>query len=172
MYILKRFKCHRNIKLTSIVLISFLLIFSSCRNIIDNRLFRRRSLKKAEQWAKEDSIRVADSLKRTLTIGDLTEGSIQDSLDFPEDEWLIGEGTKNQYCIIVGSYTEAENAVQVAEQFKSRGYQPSIVTRKNSHRITFFMVSLKNFNDLEEAEKYKNEVQSQVLSSAWLYNNE
>lgn len=166
---MRNFKYYNKSCLPSIILISILLILSSCRNIRENGLFGRRSLKKALLWAQQDSIRVADSLKSTLNVRGLAEEALQDSIVLTEEEMLSGEGVRNQYYIIIGAFAKPENAKQVAVQFRSQGYQTSIIRRTNNYGNNLDMVSVKTFINYEEALSYINEFRSKVDSSAWLY---
>lgn len=54
-------------------------------------------------WAKRDSARVADSLKRIGIVINSGEEIKQDSLDKKIDKRLPTERIKNKYHIIVGS---------------------------------------------------------------------
>jgi hypothetical protein len=150
-------------------LISILLILSSCRNLGENGLFGRRSLKKALLWAQQDSVRVADSLNSTLIVRDPPEAALQESNDLAEEEMLSGEGVRNQYYIIIGTFEKPENATQLSLEFRSKGYQTSIIKRTDSYGNNLDMVSIKTFNDYEEAISYLPEFQGKVHSSAWVY---
>ena len=157
--------------LSSIILIATFLIFPSCRNVREDGLFVRRSLKKAYLWAQQDSMRIADSLKSNLLVSEYAEEALEDSIVLTEEKMLTGEGIGNQYHIIIGTFAEPENAKLVAAQFRSQGYQTSIINRTNRYGINLDMVSVKTFNNYEEASRYKNKFRREVDSSAWLYHN-
>ena len=122
-------------------------------------------------WAQQDSIRVADSLKNTLIVRDLAEEVFQDSIVLSEEEMLSEEGIRNQYYIIIGTFAKPDNAMNVAVKFRNQGYETSIIRRTNSYGTELHMVSVKTFKNNEEAISYKNEFQSEVQSSAWVYHS-
>lgn len=149
--------------------IFILLILSSCGNIREPGILRNRSLKKALLWAKQDSIRVADSLNSTLVLNDPAEETFQDSVIFSEEEILSETGNGYRYYIIAGSFANIENAKQIAKEYSNKGYQTSIVSRTDSYGNVLELVSVKTFNNYEEAFIFKNEFRRKVDSSAWLY---
>ena len=166
---MQNFKYYNKCYLASIILISILLILPSCSNLTEDGFFRRRSLKKALLWAQQDSMRIADSLKSNLIVSDFAEEALEDSILPTEEEMLTGEDLRNQYHIIIGTFAEPENAKLVAAQFRSQGYQTSIISRTNRYGINLDMVSVKTFNNLEEASSYLKKFKSDVDSSAWMY---
>lgn len=157
--------------LTLIVLLSVVLSLSSCGDIPEQRLFGRRSLKKALLWAQEDSIRVADSLKRTVIVVDNIDDTPQVSLSFYEEEVLTSEDPKNQYYVIVGTYSIPENAKAMAEQFRNKGYPTKIIRSSDNIGNNLDMVSVHTCTNVDEAMNYLKQFHDEVDSSAWLYQN-
>lgn len=151
---------------------SILLSLSSCKDIQNQRLFGRRSLKKALLWAQQDSIRVADSLKRAMVIEGTIDDTVQDFLVIPEEEILTEEASKDRFHLIVGTYANSENAKLVAKQFRDQGYQPSIIKRTIDSGKILNMVSVKSFTDYEEALNYRIQFHSNIDSTAWLFQSE
>ena len=169
----KVLKCNYHMKscLPTILLFSMAIILASCVEIKKQSLYGRRSLKKALLWAQQDSIRVADSLANALIVADLVDETLQDSLAIPEEEILTEEDTKDKCYIIMGTFTNPENAKRLAEQYRNEGYQSTIIRRTNSSGNILDMVSIKTFNNYNEALRYIQEFHSTVNSSAYLYSN-
>ena len=120
-------------------------------------------------WAKHDSIRVADSLKSTLVLNDPAGETLQDSITFTEQETLSETGIGYKFYLIAGSFANIENAKQIAKEYQSKGYTTSIVRRIDSYGNELEMVSVKTFDNYDEAYRYKNKFRIKVNSSAWLY---
>ena len=122
-------------------------------------------------WAQQDSIRIADSLRRTLIVVDTIDETLQDSLVISEEKIVIEEDTKNEYYLIVGAYGNPDNAKAIARQFRDKGYETSIILRTNNSGNNLDMVSVNTFTNYEEALNYRNEFRSKVNPSAWLYHS-
>jgi len=87
----------------SIVLITLLLVFfPSCKNIRERGLFGKKAKTLEILRAQQDSIRVADSLKRVENRLRAIEEARLDSLIQAEQERAADEA-RNKYNIIVGS---------------------------------------------------------------------
>jgi hypothetical protein len=145
------------------------LIISSCRNVREHGLFGRKSLDEAIEWAKQDSMRVADSLPEADGVKNQPTEAIQEPVMQPAEEGSLYEEIGKRYYIIIGSFSNNENALQVADHYRNMGYETSIIDRRNSSGNILFMVSIKTLNNIEEAERYKIIIQREVSSSAWLY---
>lgn len=166
---MRYFKIIGRIYLPSLVLISILSILSSCRNIREHGLFGRKSLDEAIEWAKQDSMRVADSLESAEMEENLPEESIMEATVPAEVQSRPENDDGIKYYVIVGSFSNYDNAVQESEHYRVQGYETSIVNRTNSSGTILYMVSIKTFNELNEAESYNNTFKREVLSSAWVY---
>jgi hypothetical protein len=166
---IQSYKYHNNRTLPVILTIILIITLPSCEYIIENGLFGRRSLKKALLWAKQDSIRVADSLKRTLVVTSDTFGVRSVTIDNSEEVIISGENTKNQFFIIIGSFANPENAKLAAGQYRSRGYNTSIIRTTNSYGNKVDMVSVRTFSNYEEATSYLKELQGEIDPGAWIY---
>jgi hypothetical protein len=148
------------------VLISGLLAIPSCIYLEDLGLFRRRSLKRALEWAKQDSIRVADSLKRFELVKNSDEVIPGDSLEDKRGKNGFFESIKTKHYIIVGSFTNASNAGLCARKYLSKGFKTETIIRNGSN---IELVSVRSFENILDAKKYLSEFQHDVDSAAWVY---
>ena len=133
--------------------------------------FEKKVRKEALLWAHQDSIRVADSLKR-IKIESVAPGNKQqDSKVKPvkEENPLKATETESTYFIIAGSFTNSENASLVAEKYRSLGYKTSIISMTNRNGIKTELVSVKSFNNLNEATRYLREFKIKFDPEAWIY---
>ena len=159
--------------LLAIFIIILLLFFPARRFLRKNGffVFGNKALKEALLWAHQDSIRVADSLKR-IKIESVAPGNKQqDSKVKPvkEENPLKATETESTYFIIAGSFTNSENASLVAEKYRSRGYKTSIISMTNRNGIKTELVSVKSFNNLNEATRYLREFKIKFDPEAWIY---
>jgi SPOR domain len=133
--------------------------------------FEKKVRKEALLWTHQDSIRVADSLKR-IKIESVAPGNKQqDSKVKPvkEENPLKATEIESTYFIIAGSFTNSENASLVAEKYRSRGYKTSIISMTNRNGIKTELVSVKSFNNLNEATRYLREFKIKFDPEAWIY---
>jgi hypothetical protein len=168
MYNLKRY-------LLAIFIIILLLFFPARRFLRNNGffLFDKKTLKEALLWAHQDSIRIADSLKRIKIESNLPQDKQQDStfkLNKEESPALAGDN-RDTYCIIIGTFSNPENARQAAGKYRSRGYKTSIIYITGKNGVKTELVSVKSFNNLNKATRYLKEFQSKFDPKAWLYSH-
>src|ERR1035437_6559253 len=123
--------------------------------------------------AKQDKIHIADSLKRNENETKVAGGIQQDSLGKNDkDEQLVFEEDINgTYHIIVGSFTNPENAKLAAGKYRSRRYKTSIIYITGKNGVKTELVSVKSFNNLNEATRYLKEFQSKFDPKAWPYSH-
>jgi hypothetical protein len=134
-------------------------------------LFDKKTLKEALLWARKDSIRVADSLKRIKIKSNVAEDKQQGSLvksDKEEHPDFTGD-IRDTYYIIAGSFANLENARLAAGKYRSRGYKTSIINMTNRNGIKAELVSVKTFNNYNEAVSYLKEFKSKSDPEAWIY---
>jgi len=161
--------------LLAIFIIILLLFFPARRFLRQNGffLFDKKTRKEALLWAKQDSIRVADSLKRIKIESNLPQDKQQDStfkLNKEESPALAGD-IRDTYCIIIGTFSNSENARQAAEKYLRRGYKTSIISMTGKNGIKTELVSVKSFNNLNEATRYLREFKIKFDPKAWLYSH-
>jgi hypothetical protein len=163
------YKYHFKRYLSAIFLIPLLLFSFSCRYVKEEK-----ALKEALLWARQDSIRIADSLKRIEIETKVVEALPQDSLGKSDKEKLPGSvgDSRITYYIIAGSFTNPENARLTAEGYRSLGYKTSIINTTNRNGIKAEYVSVNTFNNYYEAVRYLKEFQSKFDSKAWIYSDQ
>ena len=151
-----------------------ILLFFPARRFLRNNgffLFEKKTLNEALLWAHHDSIRVADSLKRIKIESNLPQDKQQDSTakfnkeESPAVAWDI----RDTYCIIIGTFSNPENAKLAAGKYRSRGYKTSIISMTNRNGIKTELVSVKSFNNLNEATSYLREFKIKFDPKAWIY---
>lgn len=168
MYNLKRY-------LLAIFIIIILLFFPARRFLRQHGyfLFDNKTLKEALLWAHQDSIRVADSLKR-IKIESVGPGNKQqDSKVKPgkEENPLKSTETESTYFIIAGSFTNSENARLAAGKYNSRGYKTSIISVTGKNGVKTELISVKTFNSLNEATRFLIEFKIKFDPEAWIYSH-
>ena len=166
MYYLKRY-------LLAIFIIILLLFFPARRFLRQHGyfLFDNKTLNEALLWAHHDSIRVADSLNRIKIESNLPQDKQQDSTFKlnKEESPALARDIRDTYCIIIGTFSNPENARQAAGKYRSRGYKTSIISMTNRNGIKTELVSVKSFNNLNEATSYLREFKIKFDPKAWIY---
>ena len=133
--------------------------------------FENKVRKEALLWAYQDSIRVADSLKRIKIESKVPEDKQKDMIVKPvkADNPSQTADTGDTYYIIAGSFTNTENAKLAAGKYRSLGYKTSIISTTNRNGIKNELVSIKTFNNLNEAVRYLKGFKSKFDPEAWIY---
>lgn len=150
----------------SIVLITLLLVFfPSCKNIRERGLFGKKAKTLEILRAQQDSIRVADSLKRVENRLRAIEEARLDSLIQAEQERAANEA-RNKYNIIVGSFLTPEFAQAWAEEYRKQGYDTRIVRMDGSQ---FDLVVAESYDRFSKAMERLDAFQDTVDIDAWLY---
>lgn len=150
----------------SIVLITLLLILSpSCKNIRERGLFGKKAKTLEMLKAQQDSIRVADSLKRAENRLRAIEEARLDSLIQAEQERAANEA-RNKYNIVVGSFLTPEFAKAWAEEYRKQGYDTRIVRMDGSQ---FDLVVAESYDRFSKAMERLDAFQDTVDIDAWLY---
>ena len=156
------------------IIIIILLLFFPARRFLRHHgyfLFNKKTLKESILWARQDSIRVADSLKRIKIESKVPEDKRKDTVANPikEDNPSQTADTGDTYYIIAGSFTNTENANLAAGKYRRLGYKTCIISTTNRNGIKTELVSVKTFNNLNEAGKYLKEFKSKFDPEAWIY---
>jgi hypothetical protein len=150
----------------SIVLITLLLVFfPSCKNIRERGLFGKKAKTLEMLRVQQDSIRVADSLKRVENRLRAIEEARLDSLIQAEQERAANEA-RNKYNIIVGSFLTPEFAQAWAEEYRKQGYDTRIVRMDGSQ---FDLVVAESYDRFSKAMERLDAFQDTVDIDAWLY---
>jgi hypothetical protein len=154
-----------------LVLFTVMFCLSSCGHFRLGGFFGNRSLRKAFEWAKQDSARVADSLKRIAILNNPSTQVKQDSDVNLVTEKVSQTIPKGSYCIIVGSFSSSDNAQKRARDYFSKGYKTDIIESTNAAGVKIQLVSVRSFGDKAEAIIFLKKFQQDIDSSAWLYIN-
>jgi SPOR domain len=170
---LDNFKYHIKRGVPFIFMILLLLFFPALMFLRKNGFvfFEKKVRKEALRWAHQDSISVADSLKKNKIESKIIEKIQQDSLvktDKEEHPVFAGD-IRDTYYIIAGSFLNPENAKLAARKYRSLGYKTSIISITNPYGIKTELVSVKTFNNFDEAARYLSEFKSKFDPSAWIY---
>jgi hypothetical protein len=117
----------------------------------------------------QDSIRIADSLKRVVSVTKANEETQSDYVVKFEKEKIFGGDVRKMYYIIVGSYINPENAKLANKQYRNLGYQTNIIRATIRNGTNADLVSIKTFNNFDEAVRYLREFRRKVDSKTWIY---
>ncbi|MGD0756235.1 MAG: SPOR domain-containing protein [Bacteroidales bacterium] len=155
-------------------IIIILLLFFPIRRFLREKgffVFGNKTIKEALLWAHQDSIRVADSLKRIKIKTKAVEEMLQDSLVKSDKEKHpeFARDIRVTYYIIVGSFTNPENAKLTAGKYHRLGYKTSIINMTNRNGIKTELVSVNIFNNLNEATRYLREFKIKFDPEAWIF---
>lgn len=150
------------------ILLTFLMLTSSCKFIKEKGWFGKSKADTMAVWlAKQDSIRIADSIKaeeaRMKAIQQARLDSIQAAQE-AQREWE----QRFKYHIIVGSFLTPEFAEDYREYYLSMGYNAQIIPGPENR---FNLVSAEVHDNLSQAFKRLYQYQDTVNFEAWLYIN-
>ncbi len=110
----------------AVILILVFTVLPSCKFLKEKGIIGRKERKLAEMIARQDSIRVADSLIRVENRMRAIEEARLDSIRIAEEEKVAWEA-RNKYNIVVGSFITPEYAKSWAEEYRILGYDPKII---------------------------------------------
>jgi hypothetical protein len=151
--------------LAAIILTLLISVAPSCKYIKNNGLFGRKAKALAALRAEQDSIRVADSIrkvqKRLLDIENARLDSVRSA-----EEARVAFDKKNKYNIIVGSFITPEYAKSLSDSYKQEGYDPTILKKEGSK---FELVSAESHDNFMKAVSRLRQFQDTVAFDAWMY---
>jgi len=149
-----------------IICIVFLLILSpSCKKIRERGLFGKKGKTLEMLRAQQDSIRVADSLKRVENRIRAMEEARLDSILQAEQVKATFEA-RNRFNIIVGSFVTPEFAQAWAVEYRKQGYDTKVIRMPDSK---FELVVAESYDRLSKARQRLNQFQDTVDIDSWLY---
>jgi len=151
--------------LTAILVIILLVTLPSCKYFKGKRLFGKKADTMAAWQAKQQSIRVADSLKQIQERLKAKEEARLDSIRRADEERKAWD-LKYKYNIIVGSFITPQYAQDYSVEFKSKGYNARIIQMKDSK---FQLVSAEAHESFRKAVARLAEFQDTVEVDAWMY---
>jgi hypothetical protein len=149
--------------LQNVALIVLLIVLPSCKFFNGKGLFGGKKRALVELRARQDSIRIADSVRIFQERMTAIEDAKIDSLRKIDEAKLAG---KSNFNIIVGSFISPGYARDMAKVFRSKGYDARIITVADSR---FELVSAEGHNSLEEAVTSLNAFHNAGLADAWIY---
>jgi hypothetical protein len=162
---------HKRRSLITLELLLLILVLPSCTYLKQRLNLGEYSLKSAIKWAEQDSARVADSLNRMMAEKNTFNKTLTDSIMSLGEKSLPGNDIGSSYQIIIGSFANTENAKNVADQYSRKGYKTSMINGLNRYGDKIVMVSVKSFDNADEARSYLKEFKKKIDSKAWLYTN-
>jgi len=149
------------------ILILILLIGAapSCNFIKDKGFFGKKARSLAALLAQQDSIRVADSIRKAQDQLLAIENAKFDSIRL-EAEARQASGVTSKYNIIVGSFITPEYARDHAETFRLQGYDTKVIKMEGSD---FELVSAESHQSLRKAVSRLQQFQDTVEIDTWIY---
>jgi hypothetical protein len=146
-----------------ILLIVFITILPSCKFFREKGLFNKKARTLAILKAEQDSIRVADSVRKVQEKFFALENARLDSIRLADEERL---SLASKYNIIVGSFITPEYARAWADVYSKRGYNTNIIRMEGSR---FELVSAEAHENLRKAFNRLKQFQDTVEVDAWIY---
>ncbi|MGD0340146.1 MAG: hypothetical protein ABSA76_00355 [Bacteroidales bacterium] len=150
--------------LTVILVIILLASASSCKYFKGKRLFGHKADTMAVWRARQDSLRVADSLKvvreRLQAIGNAR----LDSIKVAEEKAAWEK--KNRFSIIVGSFITPDYAKKLADVYQKKGFETRIIKMGNSR---FELVSAESVDNYRKAISRLKYFQGNEEVDSWIY---
>jgi len=151
--------------LSSLLLIAFLVVLPSCKNIRERGLFGKKAKTLAMLKAQQDIIRKADSLKIIQNRIKALEEARLDSIRIAEEEKLSWEA-RYKYNLIVGSFITPEYAKAWADEYRKMGYDPQIIRADDSR---FEFVAVESYENFSKAVTRLHQFQDTVSIDTWMY---
>jgi hypothetical protein len=149
--------------LTVFILIVLLALTPSCKYFKGKKLFGRKDDKLAVLLARQDSIRVADSIMKVQERLIALENARLDSIRVAEVNALE---LRNKYNIIVGAFITPEYARALNEDYRKRGYDSRIIKMEGSR---FELVSAESHESFRIAAARLDQFQDTVEIYSWMY---
>ncbi len=150
--------------LTALILVLLLVTLPGCKYFKGKKLFGKKARETELLKARQDSIRVADSIMKVQERLKAIENARLDSIRVAEEKraWAL----KNKYNIIVGSFITPEYARNHAETYRQNGYNATIIKMEGGR---FDLVSAEAHESFRKAVARLQQFQDTVEIGAWLY---
>ena len=164
-----------------------MLTMPSCRYLKQKLKLGEYSLKAAIEWAKADSARVADSLKRitpdrkvierklpdsvkkAISRKKAFEKTLTDSLMSIDDSYPPQGDNSPGFYIITGSFANHANALKESGKYSAQGFNTTILPVTGNDGSRLDLVSVKTFTDYGEAQKFLKGFKGIYDQGAWIY---
>ena len=147
------------------ILVLILVALPGCKYFKGKKLFGRKADIMTVWQARQDSIRVADSITKVQEHLRAIEEARLDSIRLVEEKrtWEL----KNKYNIIVGSFITPRYARDHAETYRNKGYSDVRIIPMEGGR--FELVSAEAHENFRTAVSRLQHYQANVEIGAWLY---
>ena len=150
------------------ILFAILVSFSSCKFVKEKGWFGLKNADTMDAYLrKQDSIHIADSINKVISIQKAMEQARQDSINKAEQErleWLA----RFKYHIVVGSFITPQYADEWSVYYNSMGYGTEILKASNE----FSLVSARKYDNMKDALIDLRHFKDTVQIDAWVYINE
>ena len=151
--------------LSLVFLILLLGVAPSCNFFKNKGIFGKKAKTLATLLAQQDSIRVADSIRKVQDQILEMENAKLDSIRLAEEAAQIAAQT-GRYNIIVGSFITPEYARSHAETYRLEGYDTKVIKMEGTD---FELVSAESHKNLRKAASRLQQFQDTVEIEAWIY---
>lgn len=134
----------------------------SCKFFRD-KVFGKKERALAAELARQESIRVADSIRKAQDYLLAAKKARLDSIRIADEKKLE---TGNKYNIIVGSFITPEYARSLSEEYNKMGYNTQLIKPGDSK---FELVAAESHEDIRMAIKRLEAFQDTVHVESWIY---
>lgn len=152
-------------QLAAFFVIILLVTLPSCKFLREKGFIGKKAKVQATFQLKQESIRVADSIKKVQNQIMAIEQARLDSLAKVEQDRLVWE-SRNRYNIIVGSFITPEYARIYSSDLMKKGYSTTIIKLEGTQ---FEMVSAEAHDNFRTAVNRLKLFQDTVAYDAWMY---
>jgi hypothetical protein len=151
--------------LSAIALVLLLIALPSCKFFKGRKLFGKKADTMVVWQARQDSIRVADSIRAVQDRIMAEENAKLEAERKAEEEKLAWE-KRFRYNIIVGSFITPQYAINLADVYRKQGYDTRILKVEGSR---FELVSAEVHDNFSKAVARLKQFQDTVELDAWLF---
>ncbi|HEX2922000.1 MAG TPA: hypothetical protein VHO50_12630 [Bacteroidales bacterium] len=148
--------------LSGIILALVLSVLPSCK-FLNNKVFGKKARAIAELQARQDSLRIVDSIRLANERLVALENARLDSLRMVE-EAKAAAGPR--YNIIVGSFITPEYARQLSDEYSKMGYSVRLIKPEKSK---FEFVAAEGHDNIRTAVKRLAQFRDTVQLESWIY---
>jgi hypothetical protein len=181
-----RFRYTDIIRLLSIVLL--IAVLTSCKYLKQKLGIGEYSLKSAIEWAKADSTRIVDSLRRVeakkphkqvnadsvekvLVQKRKYDKTITDSLTSLVNNVPEAAAGGTGYYVIAGGFANHNRAVEIAAKYKNLGFATTLkpFTKQTGEKVE--LVTVGRFSNIDKARAFLKDFKARHDSGAWIYDS-
>jgi len=151
-------------RVASFLVLILLITLPSCKYFKGKKLFRSKKDAVMAEWLlKQDSVRVADSIRKVQDRLLAMENARLDSIRLADEAKMA---LASQYNIIVGSFITPQYAQDWQQEYRDRGYDAKIIDVEGSR---FQLVSAESHSSVRRAIARLAQFQDTVQIDAWIY---